>query len=56
MANRSKLNTKYKQGKYQLRNPDKYKGNPSEVIYRSSWEFAFCNYLDTNENIVKWSC
>lgn len=56
MANRSKLNSKYNQGKYQLRNPDKYKGNPSEIIYRSSWEFAFCNYLDTNENIMKWSC
>jgi len=56
MANKSKLNSKYNQGKYQLRNPDKYKGNPNEVIYRSSWEFAFCNYLDMNESIIKWSC
>jgi hypothetical protein len=56
MANKSKLNSKYNQGKYQLRNPEKYKGNPSEVIYRSSWEFAFCNYLDNDPSITKWSC
>jgi len=56
MANKSKLNNKYNQGKYQLRNPEKYKGNPSEVIYRSSWELAFCNYLDNNPAITKWSC
>jgi len=55
-VNKSKLNSKYNQGKYQLRNPEKYKGNPSEVIYRSSWEFAFCNYLDNDSTIIKWSC
>lgn len=54
--NNSEFNTKYKQGKYQLRNPEKYKGNPEEIRYRSSWEYAFCNYLDTNNTILKWSC
>jgi len=54
--NNSEFNTKYKQGKYKLRNTDKYKGNPSEIRYRSSWEFAFCNYLDTNDTVIKWSC
>lgn len=54
--NKSKLNKKYNQGKYQLRNPNKYKGDPNDVIYRSSWEFAFCNYLDVNDSILKWSC
>ena len=55
-SNKSKLNNKYNQGKYQLRNPDKYKGDPNDVVYRSSWEFAFCSYLDNNESIIKWAC
>jgi len=56
MANKSKLNSKYNQGKYSLKNQSKYIGNPSEIIYRSSWEFAFCHYLDMNDSIVKWAC
>ena len=56
MANQSKFNKKYNQGFYNLMNPDKYKGDPGRVIYRSSWEFAFCKYLDTTESILKWSC
>jgi len=56
MANQSKFNKKYNQGFYNLKHPDKYKGDPNRVIYRSSWEYAFCNYLDKNESITKWSC
>lgn len=55
-ANKSQLNSKYKQGKYKLNNPLKYKGDPNNIVYRSSWEFAFCNYLDNNEKILKWVC
>jgi len=25
------------------------------LIFRSSWEFRFCKYCDTNEKILKWS-
>lgn len=40
--NRAKaVNKKYKQGKYLLQNPEKYLGDPTNVIYRSSWEFFF---------------
>lgn len=55
-ANQSKFNSKYKQGFYSLKNPEKYKGDPNNIKYRSSWEFAFCNYLDNNTSIIKWSC
>jgi len=55
-SNKSKLNTKYKQGKYPLKNPEKYKGDPNDVVYRSSWELAFCHYLDNNPSITKWAC
>ena len=42
-------------GKYQPSFPKKYKGNPSNIIYRSLWERKFCIYCDKNENILEWS-
>lgn len=56
MSNQSKFNGKYHQGYYQLINKDKYLGDPTRIVYRSSWELAFCRYLDNNTSIVKWSC
>jgi len=46
---------KFYQGYYKLKNPEKYIGDPNKIIYRSSWEFNFCKYCDTNKNIIKWS-
>lgn len=56
MSNKSKWNSKYTQGLYNPVNPDKYIGNPLDIKFRSSWEYAFCKYLDLNEKIIKWSC
>lgn len=42
-------------GYYKLINRSKYKGNPTNIIYRSSWERNFMVYCDTNPNIIKWS-
>lgn len=47
-------NRKYKQGNYLILNPEKYIGK-LPVIYRSSWEYAFCKFCDINENVIKWS-
>ena len=55
-SNKSKFNSKYKQGFYHLQNPNKYIGNPTKIIFRSSWEYAFCTFLDMNEKILRWSC
>lgn len=55
-SNKSKFNNKYKQGFYNLQNPSKYIGDPTNVVFRSSWEYAFCTYLDMNEKIIKWAC
>ena len=41
-------------GKYRPSNPKKYKGNPSQVIYRSLWERKFMVYCDNNDNILEW--
>ena len=53
-ANKSKRNRRYKQGKYIPKNPEKYLGRPP-IIYRSSWEFAFCKFCDLNDNVRKWN-
>jgi len=45
----------YSQGYYILQNPHKYVGNPTNIIYRSSWENRFCRYCDLSENVLMWS-
>lgn len=42
-------------GKYQPSYPEKYKGDPTNIIYRSLWERKFMVYCDTSENILEWS-
>ena len=41
--------------KYKPSYPKKYKGNPNNIICRSSWERKFCSYCDLNENIIEWA-
>ena len=41
-------------GKYRPRHRNKYKGNPTNVIYRSLWERRFMVYCDTNPAILEW--
>jgi hypothetical protein len=41
-------------GKYQPSHPKKYKGDPTNIIYRSLWERKFMRYCDLNENILEW--
>ena len=43
------------QGKFRPKNPSKYKGDPTNIIYRSSWELTVFKYLDTNPSILKWA-
>lgn len=50
-----KPNGEYKSGLYSPTNTDKYIGDIHNIIYRSSWEYRFCTYCDTNDSIVKWS-
>ena len=42
-------------GKYIPKNPKKYKGNPSQIVYRSLWERKFMVYCDKNEDIIYWA-
>ena len=40
--------------RYKPSYPKKYKGNPNNIICRSSWERKFCTWCDLNENILEW--
>ena len=41
-------------GKFQPSYPRQYKGDPTNIIYRSLWERKFMVYCDLNENILEW--
>jgi len=41
-------------GRYPVSNPHKYRGDPTNVIYRSLWELKFMKYCDTNPNVIEW--
>jgi hypothetical protein len=40
--------------KYKPSFPKKYKGDPNNIICRSSWERRFCHWCDLNESIIEW--
>ena len=42
-------------GKYYPSFPKKYKGDPTNIIYRSLWERKFMVYCDKNQNILEWA-
>jgi len=41
-------------GKFRPSNVKKYRGDPTNIIYRSLWELRFMKYCDSNENILEW--
>ena len=41
-------------GKYTPKNPSKYIGNPTKVIYRSLWERKMMNWMDNNPSVLRW--
>lgn len=45
---------KYYQGKFQPKFPQKYRGDPRNIVYRSSWELNCMSYFDKNPDIIWW--
>jgi hypothetical protein len=41
-------------GRFRPKNPQKYKGDATNIIYRSTWEIKVMRYLDENPNIIWW--
>lgn len=42
-------------GLFKPRNPQKYRGNANNIVYRSSWELRCMKWFDAQENIIWWS-
>jgi hypothetical protein len=42
-------------GWFKPQNPRKYKGDPNNIVYRSSWELRVMKYLDENPNVIWWA-
>ena len=47
--------SRYKNGYYVPVYPDKYIGNPENIIYRSSWEKRVCEWFDLTTSVVYWN-
>jgi hypothetical protein len=45
---------KFARGKFNMRHPEKYVGTKVPT-YRSSWEWSFMNFCDTNVSVQKWA-
>lgn len=45
---------RFAQGKFTLKNPDKFLGNRTPT-YRSSWEFHFMKFCDENPYVTQWA-
>lgn len=43
------------QGKYSLNHPEKYKGNSSNIVFRSSWEYKAFVFCDNTPSIAYWN-
>lgn len=48
------MGRKFASGKFVMKNPEKYVGLKTPT-YRSSWEWSFMNFCDTNKSVQKWA-
>jgi hypothetical protein len=44
----------FHKGKFRPKHPQKYDGDPTNIIYRSSWELRFMIWADEKPNVTKW--
>ena len=42
-------------GRFQPINPQKYKGDKNNIIYRSRWELRFMSWCDTSSQVLEWA-
>jgi hypothetical protein len=41
-------------GWFKPKNPGKYKGDPSNIVYRSTWEVRVMKWLDEHPQVIWW--
>lgn len=42
-------------GFFKPKNPSKYRGDPTNIVYRSSWELKLMRWLDQHPDIIEWA-
>ena len=42
-------------GRFVPKAPEKYKGDPTRIIYRSLWELKLMKYLDSHNDVLYWA-
>lgn len=42
-------------GIFRPQNPQKYKGDVRNIVYRSGWELRVMMYLDSHSQVISWS-
>jgi hypothetical protein len=47
-------NKEIHKGRFNPKNLHKYKGDPSNIIYRSGYELKFMNWCDKNADVTAW--
>lgn len=49
------MKSKSKKGKFRPRNPEKYRGDVTNIVYRSTWESRMMRYFDQHPAIIEWN-
>lgn len=44
----------YRQGKFKPNNPQKYMGDPTKIVFRSSWESKTMRKFDESPTVIGW--
>lgn len=42
-------------GKFIPKNPQKYAGNPNNIMFRSTWELRVMTFFDSSTAVIKWA-
>lgn len=43
------------QGYFKPKHPEKYRGDPTKIVYRSSWELKLMMWLDKHPDVLQYS-
>jgi hypothetical protein len=41
-------------GRFKPANPQKYRGDPTKIVYRSLWECKFFRFIDQHPDVIWW--
>jgi hypothetical protein len=49
-----KKGERYYQGVFKPKHPEKYAGDPNNIIFRSGYEYEVFHWCDMNDNVLRW--